>query len=553
MAAYYNEIDPFAAEWLRNLIAGGLIAPGDVDTRSIEDVHPDDLRGYDQCHFFAGIGGWALAARLAGIPDDFPLWTGSCPCQPFSAAGKGAGFADERHLWPAWFHLIRECAPPGVLGEQVASAAAGPWIDLVQADLEGVGYAFGCVPFPAAGIGAPHIRDRTYWVGYADDTRLEGFAGDGSAAGRQGSRRSVATPGESLWLGHANGERQGSQRRVLEGQESELIGGRPTGGMADAHGGECDRIADGEGCQCDGAQAGREQGDGVAPAGGELRRLADCARGGWREEREDFDGLIGGDRQEGFSAGPLDGGGNLRPGPVNGFWGAADWLLCRDGKWRPVSASPQPMVDGIPISLGFLRPDVLQEIEEEVNAWEMGTGIGRSEALRDLWRSAHEAAPRFWPVGRIPGLHEAPFLLAFLRQLAQQGWGIKECLSVPGQEVPQARMRVLWGDIGTPCAPRELRLEGQPSREYSDALRVLSSILARHAHKAWSVAHSAYAETCFPLGTGLNNRVGRLRAYGNAIVPQQAVEFIHAVAEAIALRHRFAHWMIDPDIARLVG
>ena len=56
-AAYYNEIDPFAAQWLRNLIAGGHIAPGEVDERSIEDVTPDDLRGFTQCHFFAGIGG----------------------------------------------------------------------------------------------------------------------------------------------------------------------------------------------------------------------------------------------------------------------------------------------------------------------------------------------------------------------------------------------------------------------------------------------------------------------------------------------------------------
>jgi DNA (cytosine-5)-methyltransferase 1 len=166
-SAYYNEIDPFAAQWLRNLIAAGHIAPGEVDERSIEDVTPDDLRGFTQCHFFAGIGVWSHSLRLAGWPDDRPVWTGSCPCQPFSAAGKGDGFADERHLWPHFFHLISERRPQHVFGEQVAAGNANAWFDLVQADLEGMGYAFGLVPFTSAGIGAPHIRERAYWVANA--------------------------------------------------------------------------------------------------------------------------------------------------------------------------------------------------------------------------------------------------------------------------------------------------------------------------------------------------------------------------------------------------
>ena len=171
MTSYYNEIDPYAAQWLRNLIQAGHIAPGIVDERSIEDVFPSDLRGFAQCHFFAGIGVWSHALRSSGWSDDRPVWTGSCPCQPFSAAGKGAGFDDERHLWPAFQHLIKECAPAIVIGEQVASKDVEPWIDLVCADLEALGYAFGAVPFPSASVGAPHIRDRLYWVADAAISR----------------------------------------------------------------------------------------------------------------------------------------------------------------------------------------------------------------------------------------------------------------------------------------------------------------------------------------------------------------------------------------------
>jgi len=63
MTAYYNEFDPKAAEWLRELIRAGLIAPGEVDERSIEDVTPADLAGFRQCHFFAGIGGFMERSR----------------------------------------------------------------------------------------------------------------------------------------------------------------------------------------------------------------------------------------------------------------------------------------------------------------------------------------------------------------------------------------------------------------------------------------------------------------------------------------------------------
>jgi DNA (cytosine-5)-methyltransferase 1 len=164
MSVYYNEIDAYAAQWLRNLISKNLIAKGDVDARSICDVDSDDIKMYRQCHFFAGIGGWSHALRLAGWSDDRPIWTGSCPCQPFSVAGKGTGIADPRHLWPDFHRLIAACRPPVVMGEQVAGKAGYGWLDGVRADLEREGYASRGVDIPACSVDAPHIRQRLYWV-----------------------------------------------------------------------------------------------------------------------------------------------------------------------------------------------------------------------------------------------------------------------------------------------------------------------------------------------------------------------------------------------------
>ncbi|MBH2008351.1 MAG: DNA cytosine methyltransferase [Xanthomonadaceae bacterium] len=194
MAAYYNEINAHHAQWLRNLIADGHIAPGVVDERSIEDVRPDDLVGFTQCHFFAGVGGWSIALRMAGWPDNRPAWSGSCPCQPFSQTGEGLGFADERHLWPGFHWLIQERKPTVVFGEQVAGKDTDPWIDLVCADMEGLGYAFGAVPLPAAGVGSPQLRDRLYWVANATRLRL-GQEHPDAGGSAQGGGPQRLTPG----------------------------------------------------------------------------------------------------------------------------------------------------------------------------------------------------------------------------------------------------------------------------------------------------------------------------------------------------------------------
>lgn len=173
MTAYYNEFEPYAAQFLRNLIEAGHIAPGIVDERSIEDVLPSDLKGFTQCHFFAGIGVWSHALRASGWPDNRPVWTGSCPCQPFSKAGKGLGFADERHLLPAWHHLIAQCEPSEVFGEQVPDAIPKGWLDMAFDDLEAIGYATGAVVFGADAVGAAIKRKRIYFVAKHIGTGVE--------------------------------------------------------------------------------------------------------------------------------------------------------------------------------------------------------------------------------------------------------------------------------------------------------------------------------------------------------------------------------------------
>ena len=200
---YYNEFDPYAAQWLRNLIDAGHIAPGIVDERSITDVKPADLEGYTQCHFFAGIGVWSHALRQSGWPDSRPVWTGSCPCQPFSAAGNGGGVTDERHLWPVWFNLIRKCRPSVIFGEQVEAAVNHGWLDLVQTDLEREDYACGAVGLPAGGVGAPHIRQRLWFVADADSGRYDGRP---STTGQQeGASTGLASGSTSGELADTNG------------------------------------------------------------------------------------------------------------------------------------------------------------------------------------------------------------------------------------------------------------------------------------------------------------------------------------------------------------
>jgi DNA (cytosine-5)-methyltransferase 1 len=329
MTAYYNEIDPYAAQWLRNLIDAGHIAPGDVDERSIVDVQPDDLRGYTQAHFFAGIGGWSVALRLAGWDDDRPVWTGSCPCQPFSAAGAGKAADDGRHLWPAWFPLISKRRPPVVFGEQVEAAVGWGWLDAVYADLESEGYACGAAVLPACGIGAPHIRNRLWFVADANGPASE--RGTGSIPGAEATINSTRVIDGSIPDRSSNGGETGDMADAAGGRFGEFRneaqprsgghsdGGIGLGGLGFSPGVRRSRI-------------------GKEPTHGELGQtgesvLADTERYGGRTDEPQ----------------------RRSQGRIADWWASAELIECSDGKARPIEPGSFPLAHGVQRRTSKLR------------------------------------------------------------------------------------------------------------------------------------------------------------------------------------------------------
>jgi DNA (cytosine-5)-methyltransferase 1 len=493
--AYYNEIDPYAAQWLRNLIKAGHIAAGDVDERSIEDVRPDDLRGFTQCHFFAGIGVWSYALRLAGWPDDRPVWTGSCPCQPFSAAGKGAGFADERHLWPAWAWLIGECRPAVILGEQVASKDIDPWIDLVQADVEAMGYALGCVPFPSAGVGAPHIRDRAYFMAHADHARSQGR----KRVQQRAAERAARSSGVVGIVADAESDRHKRAGKLSE--PSGRHGVAHGSGMADA---ECERI--------------RTRGCGGAGSAPNSLQGIDRER---QRVRPD--------------AGADDDALSAAAGPTNGFWRAADWLLCRDEKWRPVEPGTFPLVTSPSPRVVRVCAACLQKGSID-------------ESVRKLLETTPRHEGRLTAQVLLQGLHGQRN--GFNADHSRAG-AVSSAAHVSGDAVQSVSVN---DPSGAPPSRRES--DEQLAGEHRNPLRQVPSSTpcatppdigmrdlqeGVHGEITPEQSQSVLCDLCGGMGANLRqatlvgNRVGRLRAYGNAINAQAAAEFIRSAREAIDL------------------
>lgn len=344
---YYNEWDAKTAAWLRELIRRGHLPDGIVDERSITEVAPEDLRGFRQWHFFAGIGGWPLALKLAGWPAYAPVCTGSPPCQPFSVAGKRGGRDDSRHLAPAFLDLIAELRPPAIFGEQVSAAIKELWLDALFVELEDEGYTCGSAVLPACSVGAPHKRDRLFFgaIDLADlvsdglERRLRGWADPEW----QTIRRPAGRGGPAGDLPNADtGHRDRSEEALRTGRSS----ADHAGGARFVANGDDDR-------QQSGTRGGRRSGpsEPVDDAGrrGSSCQLPDTADGAGLAGIE---GAAIGELQEGYGEVYACSG---LPDQDHGAWSNADWLLCRDGNFRPVESGTFPLANGVPARVVRLR------------------------------------------------------------------------------------------------------------------------------------------------------------------------------------------------------
>ena len=143
------EINPFAQRVLKYYWPDAY-HHGDIKTLTYETVNAELTKRYGE--------GW----RKQPI-----ILTGGFPCQPFSVAGKRRGTEDDRYLWPEMLRAIREIKPEYVVGENVhglLSWSNGLVLEQVLSDLEAEGYEVQSYILPAAGVNAPHKRNRVWIV-----------------------------------------------------------------------------------------------------------------------------------------------------------------------------------------------------------------------------------------------------------------------------------------------------------------------------------------------------------------------------------------------------
>jgi DNA (cytosine-5)-methyltransferase 1 len=523
--AYYNEFDKSAAAWIRELIKEGVVTDGEVDERDIRDVVPSELMEYRRVHMFAGAAVWDYALTRAGWPDDRRVWTGSCPCQPFSAAGKGDGFADERHLWPAWFHLIEQCRPRVIFGEQVSSKDTLPWIDLVHADLEGALYTVAAADLCSPSVGAPHIRQRLYFAADANEQSLS-----------VRDRRNIRARGGTSISTRANVVNVDSLSHELAkpvsvgrhgNQWRESIG---NGSVADSASVRRQHVAI---LESGGGRAGMESPESFAESrndGTDAHELAKPVSVGRRGRRDGDSPGHGGEIQiEGRGGiGQLDdaarprlersagsstqerGTGHAVPSPTNGFWRDAKWIYCRDGKWRPVGtieSGAQSIFNVSPCDLGFMCLSCGTQRMLEMRSDESGEADSPSPQGRE---SDEQCTGEYQNSVRDLSSQNTS-------ETADNGFMFRVWQSICGKEPPTNSQDMFCrvcekvrSHIGRETVVEAINDSLGLVRDQSSGRYTISPLIEKGKGKG---------------------RVARLRGYGNAIVAEVAIAFIESYLE----------------------
>lgn len=377
-AVLYNDIDPKVCEWTKELIADNQIPAGEVVCQSITDI-THDLSKFTQCHWFNGLSGWPYALRLAGVPESRPIWTASLPCQSFSSAGKAGGFTDARgQLWEPFFALVRKYHPGCILGEQVEAAIRFGWLDRISGDLESLGYCVGAVILPAAGVGAPHIRHRIYWVAHLPGERRDGQQ---EAGGQTGRRQSEVGGGDER-LAHTAESTE--WRRGIQ---------RPGEGVTSPEIGPSDKFVRDCGA---GGRLGDPQG------GGQREHGSTPGSGGYADEPEQISGMgdLHHQRPQGRSGELGECAGELFAG-ASSAWSNYDLIPCRDGKFRRVESGSCPLVKRLPSGLVPSGNPSVKEAQNTAEARVMRLrGFGNSicaPLAAEFIKVCMELLPKFTP------------------------------------------------------------------------------------------------------------------------------------------------------------
>lgn len=443
----------------------------------------------------------------AGVIDDdrtIDLISAGYPCQPFSVAGKRGGAEDDRHLWPEVFRLIKELRPTWVLGENVAGHVT-LGLDDVLADLESIGYTAQAFVVPACAVGAPHRRDRVFIVAYSNSKRHDGSGRETSTfQNSDGEKDGLSMPdGENV--AHSASERCGETREHC-GRYPE----RPTVcGETLAH--TC-----GAGCEeCD--TAGKPNRPGYSTRGAIARRTS-----GPTQSRvgRDFARI-----SSGMDSDRLKRGGNSALSKESG----PDQILSALRE----TAGAQEVQRKAGRSERFSEPKVLQSELCKLGATEgrrnslsipQESGEVQKELLRDVWLNRQSPMPPFrWESAQQYGEQCRDIVQLLSHEMALEAWE-----KVAEETVGLQNLWAACTEIG--YVPETL-----------SALQKVWQSLS-YQEKSWAVVRAS-GRIPWPAGlgqpqydwepprvaAGVRNRVARLRALGNAVVPQQVYPILAAI------------------------